>query len=65
MTKKDRAEFILSYLKKKYPKTPIPLKHKNKFELLRPKGLQKLWFLFLLDDISASLAEVKTKSTGN
>ena len=34
MTKKDRAEFILSYLKKKYPKTPIPLKHKNKFELL-------------------------------
>ena len=34
MTKKDRAEFILSYLNKKYPKTPIPLKHKNKFELL-------------------------------
>ena len=34
MTKKDRAEFILSYLKKKYPKTPTHLKHKNKFELL-------------------------------
>ena len=38
---------------------------KNKFELIRPKGLQKLWFLFLLDDISASLAEVNTKSNGN
>mgnify|MGYP001393790513 FL=1 len=34
MTKKDRAEFILNYLNKKYPKTPIPLKHKNKYELL-------------------------------
>ena len=50
---------------------PHPLKIKkassvkNKYELLRPKGLHKLWFLFLMDDISASLAEVKTKSTGN
>jgi endonuclease-3 len=34
MTKKDRAEFILNYLNQKYPKTPIPLKHKNKYELL-------------------------------
>ena len=34
MNKKQRASTILSYLDKKYPKTPIPLKHRSNFELL-------------------------------
>ena len=34
MKKKNRAEFISQYLDKLYPETPIPLKHKNNFELL-------------------------------
>ncbi len=34
MNKKQRALFILNYLEKLYPNTPIPLKHNNKFELL-------------------------------
>ena len=34
MLKKDRANFILNRLNEIYPKTPIPLIHKNKFELL-------------------------------
>ena len=34
MNKKQRAVFILNYLEKLYPNTPIPLKHNNKFELL-------------------------------
>ena len=34
MNKKQRAVFILNYLEKLYPHTPIPLKHNNKFELL-------------------------------
>jgi endonuclease-3 len=32
--KKDRAFFILNRLNEIYPKTPIPLYHNNKFELL-------------------------------
>jgi len=32
--KKDRANFILNRLNEIYPKTPIPLIHKSKFELL-------------------------------
>jgi len=32
--KKDRAFFILNRLNEIYPETPIPLYHKNKFELL-------------------------------
>jgi len=32
--KKKRAKLILRILNKIYPKTPIPLKHKNKFTLL-------------------------------
>ncbi len=34
MLKKDRAFFILNRLNEIYPETPIPLNHKNKFELL-------------------------------
>ena len=34
MLKKDRAFFILNRLNEIYPETPIPLYHKNKFELL-------------------------------
>ena len=34
MLKKNRAFFILKRLNEIYPKTPIPLKHTNKFELL-------------------------------
>ena len=34
MKKKERANFILGYLNELYPKTPVPLNHKNKFELL-------------------------------
>ena len=34
MKKKDRAAFIMNSLDRLYPKTPIPLNHKNKFELL-------------------------------
>ena len=34
MNKKQRALFVLSYLEKLYPNTPIPLNHSNKFELL-------------------------------
>jgi len=32
--KKDRASLILNRLNEIYPETPIPLNHKNKFELL-------------------------------
>ena len=34
MNKKERAKFVLNYLNKVYPKTSIPLNHKNKFQLL-------------------------------
>jgi len=34
MSQKNRAEIILKILNKIYPKTPIPLKHKNTFTLL-------------------------------
>ena len=34
MNKKERAKFILNFLNKKYPETPIPLNHNNKFQLL-------------------------------
>ena len=34
MLKKDRASLILNRLNEIYPETPIPLNHKNKFELL-------------------------------
>jgi len=34
MTKKERAVFILSDLKKRYPETPIPLDHKDPYTLL-------------------------------
>ena len=34
MNKKDRVVFISNYLDKLYPKTPIPLSHSNKYELL-------------------------------
>ena len=34
MNKKQRALFVLNYLEKLYPNTPIPLDHNNKFELL-------------------------------
>ncbi len=34
MKKKERVNFIINYLDNLYPKTPIPLKHKNNYELL-------------------------------
>ena len=34
MTKKERASFVLKRLNELYPETPIPLNHRNKFELL-------------------------------
>ena len=34
MKKIDRVKFIIQYLEQLYPKTPIPLNHKNHFELL-------------------------------
>ena len=34
MLKKERAEFILNFLNELYPKTPVPLNHRNNFELL-------------------------------
>ena len=34
MSQKNRAKKILKILNKIYPKTPIPLKHKNTFTLL-------------------------------
>ena len=34
MNKKNRAKIVLEILNKIYPKTPIPLKHKNTFTLL-------------------------------
>lgn len=34
MHKKDRANFILNKLNQLYPETPVPLNHKNHFELL-------------------------------
>lgn len=34
MLKKERAEFILKRLNELYPETPIPLDHRNHFELL-------------------------------
>ena len=34
MLKKQRAQFILDFLNKLYPETPVPLNHRNTFELL-------------------------------
>ena len=34
MRKKERADFIYNFLDRAYPETPIPLNHKNNFELL-------------------------------
>ena len=34
MTKSERAQIVLKILNKTYPKTPIPLDHKNNFTLL-------------------------------
>ena len=34
MLKKDRVRFIVAHLNKLYPNPPIPLHHKNNFELL-------------------------------
>ncbi len=34
MIKTDRAKFIMKTLDELYPKTPVPLNHKNNFELL-------------------------------
>ena len=34
MLKKQRAEFILQRLNQLYPETPVPLDHRNNFELL-------------------------------
>ena len=34
MLKADKAKKIISILNKIYPETPIPLNHKNNFELL-------------------------------
>ena len=34
MNERKKAKTILKILNKIYPKTPIPLKHKNKFTLL-------------------------------
>ena len=34
MLKKDRVKFIISHLNKLYPNPPVPLLHKNNFELL-------------------------------
>ena len=34
MQRAERATKIMGILNKIYPKTPIPLNHKNKFELL-------------------------------
>ena len=34
MNKNERASSILKILNQTYPKVPIPLKHKNQFELL-------------------------------
>ena len=34
MIKKDRADFVMNRLNELYPKTPIPLKHRNNYELL-------------------------------
>ena len=34
MLKQERAKFVMKRLSELYPKTPIPLTHKNTFELL-------------------------------
>ena len=34
LIKKDRADFVMNRLNELYPKTPIPLQHRNKYELL-------------------------------
>ena len=34
MLKRDRAKFVLNRLNELYPETPVPLNHKNNFELL-------------------------------
>ena len=34
MLKKEKVKFIIDELNRLYPKTPIPLDHKNNFELL-------------------------------
>ena len=34
MLRKEKVNFILKELNKLYPKTPTPLTHQNKFELL-------------------------------
>ena len=34
LTKAEKVEFVINELERLYPNTPIPLNHRNKFELL-------------------------------
>lgn len=34
MTKKEKAQFIIDELEKLYPKTPVPLDHKDPYTLM-------------------------------
>ena len=54
MLKKDRASFILRKLNALYEETPIPLNHKNNFELL--KNIDLFDFLSVPKEIEYSLS---------
>tara|TARA_B100000927_G_C16302338_1_gene403978 strand:+ start:26 stop:676 length:651 start_codon:yes stop_codon:yes gene_type:complete len=71
MLKKDRVKFISNTLNQLYPKTPIPLKHKNHFELLiavllsaqcTDERVNKVTpYLFKLANNPFKMAKIKTK----
>jgi len=69
--KKNRANFILNRLNEIYPETPIPLTHKNKFELLiavllsaqcTDKKVNEVTpYLFSLANNAKKMMEIKTE----
>ena len=71
MLKKNRANFILNRLNEIYPETPIPLTHKNKFELLiavllsaqcTDKKVNEVTpYLFSLANNAKKMMEIKTE----
>ena len=71
MLKKNRVNFILNRLNEIYPETPIPLTHKNKFELLiavllsaqcTDKKVNEVTpYLFSLANNAKKMMEIKTE----
>lgn len=58
MTKKERAKIIITELEKIYPETPIPLDHKNPYELMVAVALSAQTTDKKVNEITPKLFEV-------